>query len=115
MFERYVKEFMAIVQFLLGKETGCVDEQKFLTVSKAKLVRMMDRNAFETSYRKLKVWRDLRWIVANEGHYTSVVRRDGHLYRTIKIDLRLYRCMLRLLPPPKDRDCKQESECVTAN
>lgn len=87
--EVYITEYMAIVGHLVKKfvpEKG----QHFLWVDKAELCRLLDRNAYEPAARKLKIWRDLRWIEAQPGRLTKRVTQGGRVVYMVKIDLGVY-------------------------
>ena len=87
MLEWYVKEFCAICGACLGKHGTRKGE--FVSVDKAKLIEMLEKNGFETAFNKLKIWRNLRWIDADNGHYTrNVTLNSGEKRkRLVKLSL----------------------------
>lgn len=96
MIERYSKEFCAIVAACVSKQYGIV-KGDFLLMDKGKLTEMLDKNAYEEPRTKLSVWRDLGWIVTDGEHFTMPVRLDGGLVRKVKICLRVYRQLEKLI------------------
>lgn len=94
----YITEYMAVVGHLAKKfvtEKG----QHFLWVDKAELCRLLDRNAYEPAARKLKIWRDLRWIEAEPGRLTKRVTQGGRVVPMVKIDLGVYTALVAISQP----------------
>jgi len=101
MLEWYVKEFCAICAAIYVKYG--VKKGDFIYIDKEKLVEMLNKNAFETANNKLHMWRDLRWIDTDKGHFTrNVILESGEKRRRmVKISYITYRALESLLVEPQ--------------
>jgi len=61
MLTDYVMEFLAVVAFLHGRD-GAMLRDGHLFVKKEALLRLLDKNRYDTAMNKLTVWRGLQWI-----------------------------------------------------
>ena len=72
MIDIYSKEFLAIVKHL-KKVEEVRKKGDFIIVDKCLLIEMLDKNAYETSDKKLRIWKGLQWIVTDENKLTKRV------------------------------------------
>jgi len=91
----FSREFTAIVNALLRDEKGRVDGG-YLLVDKETVTAMLGKHAYATVKEKLRVWRGLRWIDADEGHFTRNVVTNDKRIRMLKIDLEIHKELHRL-------------------
>ncbi len=80
MIELYAKEFVAIGRYL--ERQGKV-RKGYALIEKSSLEVLLDRNHYDTSNNKLKIWKALKWIDTEaDGRLTKRVY-DGsdHRYR----------------------------------
>lgn len=101
MIENYVKEFVAITEFLvsLGQYKK---NSKYICIPKNQIESMLDKNLYETSQNKLKIWKLLNWIDADDDHVTKKVYEKGksgekgRYIRCVKINLKVYETLKAL-------------------
>lgn len=65
MIDNYIKEFIAICEYLKNSEKARL-HKGFLIIKKEDLEALLDKNLYETSNNKLKVWKSLQWIETEE-------------------------------------------------
>lgn len=88
---RYMKEFVAIAEFLKKSDEARISKG-FLIVDKPIVVEMLDRNKYDTADNKLKLWKALHWIDAEDRRVTRRIY-DGTTksYKPcIKLDIKVY-------------------------
>jgi hypothetical protein len=100
--EIYVREFTGIVSSLIRGDKGIV-KGGFLFVSREVLTEMLNKNAHETVENKLKIWRGVHWIFADEGHLTSRILVGKEHKRMIKISLSAHKALENILDRHIDR------------
>lgn len=91
-----VKEFIAICDYLIKKNTRT--HKGYLLIDKAAVSELLDRNQYETAPNKLKYWKLLGWIDAEDKRLTKrIYDADSGKYAPyVKIDIRRYECMKQL-------------------
>lgn len=89
-----IKEFVAICVYLEKLQ----EERKadFLIVDREKLEQLLDKNRYLPAPEKLKIWKTLHWIDADEGHMTRRIRINGKHVRKVKICREIYQELQRL-------------------
>lgn len=90
MLKIYAKEFAAIVKYLLGNPEKATRKNKFLVVDKSLLTELLEKNNYEVSSKKLKVWKSLKWLDTDENRITKRVTVNGTVKAMIKINLSVY-------------------------
>ena len=99
MLATYAKEFVGIGKFLLQSGAG---NGRYILVNKEKLQELMDKNPYDSVYHKLKIWKDLKWMVTDGRHLSyPVAAGNGKVKRMIKIDIGVYECLEGLLKNQK--------------
>lgn len=91
-----IKEFLAVCAFLIKKKARV--HKGYLLVDKNYVCELLDKNKYETSTNKLKCWKELGWIDAEEKRLTKRIY-DGETKKYlpyVKIDLKRYECLKRL-------------------
>ena len=80
MIELYAKEFVAIGRYL--ERQGKV-RKGYALIEKGSLEVLLDRNHYDTSNNKLKIWKALKWIDTEaDGRLTKrVYEGANHRYR----------------------------------
>ena len=111
MIEMYVKEFTSIVNTLIRNEKG-LNKRDFLYIEREELDVLLNKNAYETPENKLKNWRNLWWIHADEGHLTCKIMVKNKRIRMVKISLSVHECLLQLLPRPQSHLQNEKSEQI---
>lgn len=83
MIETYAKEYIAIGRYLRqhGERRG-----EYLLVEKAKLIRLLDKNLYDTAANKLQLWKALKWIKTDGRHMDYPVMTDGRVRRMVNLD-----------------------------
>lgn len=66
-----------------------------MTVSREDLLQLLSKNLYEEPEAKLKLWRDLRWIIAEKGrlscrYYDAISGKQG---RGIIIDMGVHKTL----------------------
>lgn len=95
---RYMKEFVAIVEFLEKSDKTRISKG-FLIAEKPIIVRMLDNNKYDTADSKLKLWKAMRWIDAEDRRVTKrIYDGESQTYKPcIKIDLKVAETMKKHL------------------
>lgn len=90
MLEALAKEYTAVCAHLV--KTDCRQKRNYLIVEKAALEAMLDRNKYETASNKLKLWKRLHWIDADEDRLTKRVydKEKGGYASCVKLNLGVY-------------------------
>lgn len=94
----FIDEFLAITEAFLAKP----ERVKFrsaarLTVSREDLKKLFEKNLYEEPGVKLKMWRNMRWIQADEGRTSCrYYDTEGKQRRGISIDLMVYEALKAL-------------------
>nr|WP_318683316.1 hypothetical protein [uncultured Acetatifactor sp.] len=88
-----IKEFLAICDYLIRKQTRI--HKGYLLIDKEQVCDLLDKNKYETSHNKLKCWKELGWIDAEEKRLTKrIYEGETGKYRPyVKIDMRRYECL----------------------
>ncbi|SFS07981.1 TcpK family conjugal transfer DNA-binding protein [Anaeromicropila populeti] len=92
----YVKEFVAICDYLAGNEVKQV--KGYFIAERARIEAMLDRNKYDTCQGKLKVWKQLNWIDAEENRYTKRVydMETKKYIRRMKLSVEVYKTLKEL-------------------
>lgn len=93
MLNNYIKEFVAITEFLEKNDNK--KTLKYIISEKPEVIRLLDKNKYDTAQNKLKIWKALNWIDADEDHVTKKVyfKEDNKYKRCIKIYLQVYKTL----------------------
>lgn len=96
MLHRYIKEFIAICSYLEGINTPC--HKGYLIIKKETLEKLLNKNAYETANNKLKTWKTLHWIDAEDRRLTRrVYEKDSNERRPyVWIDIKTYQMLKQL-------------------
>jgi hypothetical protein len=96
MLNNYIKEFIAITEYLI--KNGQKKTLKFIIISKAEIEPLLGKNKFDSSLNKLKIWKALNWIDAEDERVTRRIydRKAGKYIPCIKIYLQVYETLKRL-------------------
>lgn len=70
MLEVYAKEFVGIGSYMKKKNGS---KKGFVLAEKTALVNMLNKNMYDTSDNKLKIWKSLKWIATEERRTTQRV------------------------------------------
>lgn len=92
----YIKEFIAICSYLEKNNAPC--RNGFMLIKRDALEALLNKNTYETANNKLKAWKTLHWIDAEDRRLTHRVyekdSKERHPY--IWIDIKVFQ-MLRQL------------------
>ena len=86
-----IKEFLAICEYL--KKSGGREARGYLIIERPELEALLNKNRYLTSLEKLKYWKALHWIDADENQTTKKVCVGGVRKRCIKLELKVYGAM----------------------
>ena len=95
MLTDYVMEFLAVVAFLHGRD-GAMLRDGHLFVKKEALLRLLDKNRYDTAMNKLTVWRGLQWIDCDRERFTRRVQINSQQVTAIKIRLSVWELLQQL-------------------
>ena len=96
MIETYVKEFTAVAKYLSTKGKG-IKKGSFLIAPKNTVVDLLNKNMYETSDAKLRIWRSLMWTDADRDRLTCRIYKEGKTILGIKINLKIYEVLAKIL------------------
>lgn len=87
----YADEFVAVIGFLLKNPEKCC-KKGFLFVPRKQLETLLDKNHYETSENKLRLWKRLHWIDGEDGRLTRRLYnpKTKKQMPMIKVDLMVY-------------------------
>ncbi len=97
MLDVYAKEFIGIATYLLKKE---LPRKGYILVEKPLLEKLLDKNAFDTSHNKLKIWKALKWIDADKDRRVTkrvYVSEEKKYKPYIKMDLSVLEVLKELV------------------
>lgn len=96
MLYRYIREFMAICSYLEGIDTTC--RKGYLIINRETLEKLLNKNAYETANNKLKTWKALHWINAEDRRLTRRVydKDSNELHPYVWIDTKVYQTLKQL-------------------
>ena len=96
MLFRYIKEFIAICSYLESINTPC--RKGYLIIKRETLEKLLNKNAYETANNKLKTWKALHWIDAEDRRLTRrVCEKDSNERRPyVWIDIKTYQMLKQL-------------------
>lgn len=89
-----IREFLAICEYL--KKIGAKTVKGYFVVERTELEILLDKNKYLPSLEKLKCWKALNWIDADENQTTRKVCVDGVRKRCVKLDIGVYEMMREL-------------------
>lgn len=89
MFTVYLKEFLAIGSFL--ESNSCPTAKGYFKIKRCDLDALLNKNKYETAQNKLKVWKALHWITAEDHRLTKKIYEGSKYHRFVLIDIALYR------------------------
>lgn len=97
MIWRYLKEYLAICEYL--EKSGCRQKKGCFQIERRRMEELLDRNRYETAAAKLKVWKALRWIDAEERRLTKRIydKEAGAYITCVEIPLQVYQTMKLLV------------------
>lgn len=100
MLNLLVKEYLAICEYLLELEKRRQETEELplvrkgqLLVDKDMLTMLLDKNKYETATNKLKYWKDLAWIDAEEKRLTKRICINNRYRPLIVINMQRYECI----------------------
>jgi hypothetical protein len=99
MFPLYLKEFMAICNHL--ESTSCPAAKGYFRIKRSDIEILLDKNRYETSQNKLKAWKALNWISAEERRVTKRIY-DGKSKKYLSfvlVDITVYQALKQLASP----------------
>ncbi len=70
MLEIYAREFVGIGSYMKRKNGS---KKGYILVDKATITELLDKNKYDTSDNKLKIWKALKWISTEENRTTQRV------------------------------------------
>jgi len=96
MLYRYIKEFIAICAYLEKSNTPC--RKGYMLVKREVLEALLNKNAYETANNKLKTWKVLHWINAEDRRLTHRVYEKDSKERLpyIWIDIKVFQMLKQL-------------------
>lgn len=98
-----IKEYLAVCEYLMLLEARKQTPDTLpalrkgnLLVEKNMLIELLDHNKYETAVNKLKFWKELAWIDAEEKRLTRRVYWDKNYKALIVINVSRYECIKEL-------------------
>ncbi len=91
-----IKEFIAICDYLLKKNTRI--HKGYILITKNAVSELLNKNNYETALNKLKLWKSLGWIDAEDKRLTKRIydSESGKYAPYVKINVERYKCMKSL-------------------
>lgn len=71
MIRVYAKEFVTVYRRM--EREKCRKRRNCLYAPAEPVREILDRNAYDTAFHKLQLWKRLRWIDTDENHLTKLV------------------------------------------
>lgn len=101
-----IREFIAVCEYL--EKTGKKKVKGYLVISRDELEGLLNKNRYLTALEKLKLWKSMNWIDADENQTTKKVCLDGVRRRCVKLDTGVYQTMKELLARGQSPDKRAE-------
>ncbi len=89
-----IREYMAICEYL--KKSGGKVSKGYFIITRSELETLLDKNKYLPGLEKLKYWKALNWIDADEDQTTKKVCVDGVRKRCVKLNIKVYETMKNL-------------------
>ena len=91
-----IKEFIAVCDYLIKKNTRI--HKGYILIGKDSVSELLDKNHYDTALNKLKYWKELGWIDAEEKRLTKRIYdgESGQYIPYVKINVSRYECMKKL-------------------
>lgn len=104
MLNLLIKEYLAVCEYLLevvtrnreSKDTLPMERKGSLLVEKEALIDLLNKNKYETATNKLKYWKDLAWIDAEEKRLTKRICINNQYRPLVVINIQRYECIRNL-------------------
>ena len=103
MLNLLIKEYIAVCEYLMLLEKRKPDPDNLpalrkgnLLVEKDMLTELLDRNKYETATNKMKFWKELAWIDAEENRLTKRIYWNKSYKALIVINVSRYECIQKL-------------------
>ena len=103
MLHLLIKEHLAVCEYLMllearkqAPDTLPALRKGNLLVEKNMLMELLDRNKYETASNKLKFWKELAWIDAEENRLTRRIYWNQNYKALIAINVGRYECIREL-------------------
>ena len=104
MLNLLIKEYLAVCEYLLevvtrnreSKDTLPMVRKGSLLVEKEALIDLLNKNKYETATNKLKYWKDLAWIDAEEKRLTKSICINNQYRPLVVINIQRYECIRNL-------------------
>lgn len=100
MLQMMIREFIAICDYL--EKSNAKKSKGYLIIERSALEQLLDKNKYLLSLEKLKYWRKMKWIDADDEHMTKKVCIDGKRKRCMKICIPVYKTMKELTESGKE-------------
>lgn len=100
MIKMYIAEFVSICGFIAEKlpENVC---KKYLYIEPSRLRKMLAKNLFAEPDTKLRIWRNLGWLLCDAGRLTKKITLQGQPKRTALLNRAVYEQLQALLEAEK--------------
>lgn len=101
MIRVYVKEFVAVCDYM--EHGKCKKTKRYYYVESEILKKLLEKNNYETSQNKLKLWKALRWLDADDKHLTKLVfdGESGKRKRMFALRIDVYRALKAVVEATK--------------
>lgn len=89
----YIKEFIAICSYLEKHNYPCL--KGFFVIKREEIEVLLNKNTYETSRNKLKTWKALHWINAENRRLTKRLYDTGTktYHPHVLIDITVYQTL----------------------
>lgn len=98
MLEKYIREFVSICGFIEKNIPEYLTETR-LYIEPARLRKMLDKNLFQESDPKLRVWRNLGWLIcdSDKPRFTKTIHKEGKTQRVAVLNRTAYKQIAELM------------------
>ncbi|MBO5094453.1 MAG: hypothetical protein J6C33_08870 [Lachnospiraceae bacterium] len=95
-----IREFIAVCNYL--EKSNAKQIKGYLIIERSELEKLLDKNKYLTALEKLKHWKAMNWIDADDKQTTKKVCIDGQRKRCVKLCISVYKAMKELMERAKE-------------
>lgn len=96
MLEVYAQEFVGVGKYLQKKGK---ERNGYIRIEKNDLEQLLNKNAFDTSENKLRLWKSMKWIDTEDRRVTKrAYDKESHSYKPyVLMDVEILKKMSQMV------------------
>lgn len=98
----YAAEFVSLVDYCIAEDQGYTTSIGY-AVEKNMVEELLARFAYDSPKNKLLIWRDLKWIICDDGHISRLSRKENVRKRVIIINTNVHKILKNLIEVQREK------------